>query len=77
MDWSKEPRVDVKPGDYVIVEVTEVKGHGLRGRLLCRSSIAAFEESGLSRIDAVSLAQANLVKEAYFGEEASGAAFVA
>ena len=77
LDWSEEIRVDVKPGDYVIVEVTEVKGHALRGKLLCRSSIAAFEESGLSQMDKTSLFQANLVKEAFTREADANVAFVA
>ena len=77
LDWSEDIRVDVKPGDYAIVHVTEVKGHGLRGEILCRSSIKEFEESGLSKMDKTSLSQANLVKEAFIREGDANAAFVA
>ena len=77
LDWSAETLVDLKPGDYAIAEVTEVKGHGLRGRLLCRSSIAAFEESGLSKPDETSLYYANLVKKAFTLDEDAGVSFEA
>lgn len=77
LDWSEDIRVDVKPGDYAIVHVTEVKGHGLRGEILCRSSIKEFEESGLSKMDKTSLSQADLVKEAFIRERDANAAFVA
>lgn len=65
--WDLNPavRVNLKPGDYAIAEVTEVKGHGLRGRVLCRSSIQLFEESGLSKPDQTMLQRASLVKEAF------------
>jgi MiaB/RimO family radical SAM methylthiotransferase len=39
------------PGDYVAVEVTEAKGHTLRGKLLWKTSLARFHASGLSGID--------------------------
>lgn len=38
-------------GDYAVVEVTEAKGHTLRGRLLWKTSIAGFDASGLSGMD--------------------------
>jgi len=60
VDSFPTTRVDLKPGDYAVVEVTEVKGHGLRGRILCRSSIQEFEESGLSK-----LGEASKVREAF------------
>lgn len=75
LDWSAATRVYLQPGDYAIAEVTEVKGPGLRGRLLCRSSIAAFEESGLSNLDEMSLHEANLVKEAFTLGQHVGADF--
>lgn len=65
LDLNSTPRVALKPGDYAIAEVTEVKGQGLRGRLLCRSSIQGFEESGLSKMDEASLRHANRVKDAF------------
>jgi len=34
--------VEVQKGDYAVVEVTEVRGHTLRGNLLWRSSIEEF-----------------------------------
>jgi MiaB/RimO family radical SAM methylthiotransferase len=64
-DLNSTVRVRLEPGDYAIAEVTEVKGHGLRGRLLCRSSIQLFEESGLSKPDQTSLQRASLVKRAF------------
>jgi len=75
---SNATHVNLKPGDYAIAEVTEVKGHGLRGRLLCRSSITAFEESGISKPDERSLRLASVVKEAFAlsPEERSAHAFV-
>ena len=65
MDRTTAAPVDLKPGDYAIVEVTEVKGHGLRGRALCRSSIQEFEEAGLSKLDEASLYNAEKVKGAF------------
>lgn len=73
VDWGSKTRVEIRPGDYAIVEVTEVKGHGLRGKLLCRSSILEFSESGLSKVDPTSLRSMRLVSEAFcHGENPHG-----
>ncbi|CAB9522851.1 tRNA-2-methylthio-N(6)-dimethylallyladenosine synthase [Seminavis robusta] len=65
-DLDSMTRVDLKSGDYAICEVTEVKGHGLRGRLLCRSSIQQFAESGLDSIfDDAARERARCLKEAF------------
>lgn len=48
MEWSS-----VAAGDYAVVEVTEVKGHTLRGKLLWKSTLAGFadmESNQLSKI---------------------------
>jgi MiaB/RimO family radical SAM methylthiotransferase len=37
-------------GDYAVVEVTEAKGHTLRGRLLCKSTLAGFAATDLSKL---------------------------
>jgi MiaB/RimO family radical SAM methylthiotransferase len=42
------PRVELKKGDYAVVEITEARGQSLRGQLLWRSSIGEFAASGLS-----------------------------
>ena len=36
--------VPIQAGDYVVVEVTEVKGHTLRGKALCRTTLQQWEE---------------------------------
>jgi len=41
------PQVSLKNGDYAIVQVTEAKGHTLRGRLLWRTTLQGFSELGL------------------------------
>lgn len=41
-------RVSLQPGDYAAVQVTEAKGHTLRGRVLWQTSMAAFEEMKLN-----------------------------
>lgn len=46
-------RSSVTAGDYAVVEVTEVKGHTLRGKLLWKSTLAGFadmESNHLSKI---------------------------
>lgn len=43
-DSSTPPRVPIRPGDYVVVEVTAAKGHTLRGRALCRTTLARWKE---------------------------------
>jgi MiaB/RimO family radical SAM methylthiotransferase len=60
--FNGAPRVTLQKGDYAVVEVTEAKGHTLRGRLLWRSSIRAFDESNLSGIDLESLKRAAFVR---------------
>ena len=43
---SKEDkvRVDLQAGDYGVVEITEAKGHTLRGKLLWRTTLQEFSE---------------------------------
>jgi len=41
--------VPIQTGDYALVEVTEVKGHTLRGRALCRTSLKDWEEMKIGR----------------------------
>lgn len=41
----------VKPGDYAVVQVTEARGHTLRGRLLWRTTLSRFAEMNLSLND--------------------------
>ena len=46
-------RSSISAGDYAVVEVTEVKGHTLRGKLLWKSTLAGFadlESNQLSKI---------------------------
>ena len=43
--------VQVRPGDYAVVEVTEARGHTLRGKLLWRTSLSSFTEMNLSLDD--------------------------
>jgi MiaB/RimO family radical SAM methylthiotransferase len=38
------PKVSLQRGDYAVVQVTQAKGHTLRGRLLCRTTLQAFSE---------------------------------
>jgi MiaB/RimO family radical SAM methylthiotransferase len=52
-------QVSLQKGDYAVVEVTDAKGPSLRGRLLWRTSIAAFHETGLSNMDEESLRHAS------------------
>ena len=40
---SAQPRVGLQRGDYVVVQITEVRGHTLKGIPLWRSSIRGFE----------------------------------
>jgi MiaB/RimO family radical SAM methylthiotransferase len=42
------PRVPVQKGNYAVAEVTQAKGHTLRGRLLWRTNITEFDNTGLS-----------------------------
>jgi MiaB/RimO family radical SAM methylthiotransferase len=58
-DGDLASHVSLQKGDYAVVEVTEAKGMSLRGRLLWRTSIAAFHETGLSNMDEESLRHAS------------------
>jgi MiaB/RimO family radical SAM methylthiotransferase len=54
-----EGHASLQKGDYAVVEVIDAKGPSLRGRLLWRTSIAAFHETGLSNMDEESLRHAS------------------
>lgn len=56
------PRVALERGDYAVVEVTEAKGHTLRGQLLWKSSIANFSRSGLSEMNKESSERAAILR---------------
>lgn len=43
--------VSLQPGDYAVVQVTEARGHTLRGRLLWRTTLSSFIEMNLSLND--------------------------
>jgi MiaB/RimO family radical SAM methylthiotransferase len=59
LDGGLTSQVSLQKGDYAVVEVTDAKGPSLRGRLLWRTSIAAFHETGLSKMDEESLRHAS------------------
>jgi hypothetical protein len=42
-DVGLQTKVELSRGDYVIVHITDVRGHTLKGRCIMRSSIAGFE----------------------------------
>jgi len=42
-DLGLQTKVELSRGDYVIVHITDVRGHTLKGRCVMRSSIAGFE----------------------------------
>jgi len=44
------PKVDLKKGDYACVQVTEARGHVLRGKLMWRASLKGFEEMGVGNL---------------------------
>jgi len=46
-----DPTSQVAVGDYAVVEVTEAKGTSLRGRLMWRTTLQVFAESGLDGMD--------------------------
>jgi tRNA A37 methylthiotransferase MiaB len=48
-DFAKSPKVDVKPGDYVVVQVNEVRGHTLKGKLMWRATLQGFSEMNLEQ----------------------------
>jgi len=63
LDVNMLSRVSLQPGDYAVVKVTQAKGHTLRGRLLWRTSITAFDQTGLSGKDVESLQRAAVLKD--------------
>jgi tRNA A37 methylthiotransferase MiaB len=42
-DIGLQTKVELSRGDYVIVHITDVRGHTLKGRCIMRSSIVGFE----------------------------------
>jgi translation initiation factor IF-1 len=42
------PQVPVSKGDYVVVQVTESRGHTLRGKVLWRTTLSKFTEMNLT-----------------------------
>ena len=46
-DFVKNPKVPLLAGDYAVVQVTEARGHTLRGRLLWRATMKCFHEMGI------------------------------
>jgi MiaB/RimO family radical SAM methylthiotransferase len=57
------------PGDYAVVQVTEAKGHTLRGRLLWKTSLAKFaevESNVISKLDDYELTR---LKESLLGAD--------
>jgi 2-methylthioadenine synthetase len=54
-DFAKSPKVDVKPGDYVVVQVDEVRGHTLKGKLMWRATLQGFSEMKLEQSPLVGL----------------------
>jgi hypothetical protein len=42
------PHVPVTKGDYVVVQVTESRGHTLRGKVLWRTTLSKFTEMNLT-----------------------------
>ena len=46
-DFVKSPKVPLQVGDYAVVQVTEARGHTLRGRLLWRATMKCFHEMGI------------------------------
>jgi tRNA A37 methylthiotransferase MiaB len=50
--------VSLRPGDYAVVQVTEARGHTLRGQLLWRTTLSSFAEMNLSPTDEQQLREA-------------------
>lgn len=48
-NFVQSPKVQIEAGDYAVVEVTEARGHTLRGKLLWRASMQGFQEMGLTQ----------------------------
>ena len=47
-EFVKNPKVPVQAGDYAVIQVTEARGHTLRGKLLWRATMKGFYEMGAS-----------------------------
>jgi MiaB/RimO family radical SAM methylthiotransferase len=70
VDNSNTKSARIQKGDYAVVEVTEAKGHTLRGKLLWRSSsITSFDETGLSGKDEESLRRAHAMRLLFQDEQ--------
>ena len=50
-EFAKSNKVPLQPGDYAVVEVTEARGHTLRGKLLWRSTLQGFHEMNLHQMN--------------------------
>lgn len=48
-DFVQSPKVFVRAGDYAVVQVTEVRGHTLKGKLLWKASMQGFHEMSLGQ----------------------------
>jgi tRNA A37 methylthiotransferase MiaB len=46
-EFVKNPKVPLQVGDYAVVQVTEARGHTLRGRLLWRATMKHYHEMGI------------------------------
>ncbi len=46
-EFVQSPKVPVQAGDYAVVQVTEARGHTLKGKLLWRASMQGFHEMSL------------------------------
>ena len=49
-ELANGPKVPLQAGYYAVAQVTEVRGHSLKGTLLWRSTIQDFHEMGLDKI---------------------------
>jgi MiaB/RimO family radical SAM methylthiotransferase len=63
----KSGRLD--KGDYAVVRVTEAKGHTLRGKLLWKTSLTSWSETGLAVTDAASLERAQVLQRILLSED--------
>ena len=58
--------VGLSPGDYAVVEVTEARGHTLKGQALWRSSLVGFDElmrsQHVGNLDVANLSESILKK---------------
>lgn len=48
--FAKSNKVPLHPGDYAVVQVTEARGHTLRGKLLWRSTLQGFHEMNFNQM---------------------------